>query len=94
MTGTTLASVKLFVAQKTTVRKDIALNEGIILSLALFGIYKYTKYPKNISNLKITMAGKSKALVPFSDVVLRKLTFDTNIVRSMECSNRWTRKIK
>jgi hypothetical protein len=56
MTGITLASVKLFVAQKTTVHKDIALNEGRILSLALFGIYKVSeKYfeSKNYDGRKI-----------------------------------------
>jgi hypothetical protein len=39
MTGTTLASVKFLVTQKATVHKDIALNEGRVISLALFGIY-------------------------------------------------------
>jgi hypothetical protein len=43
MTGKTLASVKDFVAQKATVHKEIALNEGRFISLALFGIYKISE---------------------------------------------------
>ena len=56
MTGTTLASVKFFVAQKATVHKDIALNEGRVISLALFGTYKISeKYleSKNYDGRKI-----------------------------------------
>jgi len=38
MTGTTLASAKFFVSQKATVHKDIALNEGRVMSLELFSL--------------------------------------------------------
>jgi hypothetical protein len=57
MTRTILASVKTVVAQKATVHKDIALNEGIVLSLEFFGVYKISeKYfkSKNYDGRKIT----------------------------------------
>jgi hypothetical protein len=45
MTGVVLASVKTVVAQKATVHKDIALNEGIVISLAFLtvGLYKVSE---------------------------------------------------
>jgi hypothetical protein len=41
MTGAVLASVKTVVARKVTVHKDIALNEGIVISLASLGVGLY-----------------------------------------------------
>jgi len=56
MTEITLAGVKFFVSQNVIVHNDIALNEGSVISLALFGIYKvsekYFKY-KNYDGRKI-----------------------------------------
>jgi hypothetical protein len=56
ITGKTLASFNFFGAQKATVHIDIALNEGRVTSLVLFGIYKLSeKYfeSKNYDGRKI-----------------------------------------